>query len=96
MPRPIDGVASVTQSQNALELVQTAQRLAALAAQRQQADTEKTKAADLQRVTREEQAKGKTIRDDDPRKDRERRQKPEEELGHEQQDEALPKIDIVV
>ncbi len=96
MPRPIDGVASVTQSQNALELVQTAQRMAALATQRQQADTDKTKAADLKRVTREEEARGKSIRDDDPRQGRERRQKPEEELGHAAQDDAPTKIDIVV
>lgn len=96
MPRPIDGVASVTQSQNALELVQTAQRLAALAAQRQQAETQKTKAKDLAQVAREEQARGKGIRDDDPRKEKERRQQPEDELGNKPQDEPPQKIDIVV
>jgi hypothetical protein len=96
MTRPIDGVASVSQSQNVLELVQTAQRLAALAAQRQQTDTEKKKALDLVQVTREEQAQGKQIRDDDPRKSKERRQQPEAELGHEQQPETAAKIDIVV
>lgn len=96
MPRPIDGVASVNQSQNALELVQTAQRLAALAAQRQQKDTEKTKAQELEQVTREEQARGKGIRDDDPRKEKERRQHPEDELGKKPQDEPPKYIDIVV
>jgi hypothetical protein len=96
MPRPIDGVASITQSQNALELVQTAQRLAALATQRQQAETDKTKAKELIQVAREEQARGKGIRDDDPRKEKERRQHPEDELGHKQQDEPPKTIDIVV
>jgi hypothetical protein len=96
MPRPIDGVASVTQSQNALELVQTAQRMAALAAQRQQAETEKTKAKELLQVAREEQARGKGIRDDDPRKEKERRQNPEDELGNKPQDEPPKNIDIVV
>lgn len=96
MTRPLDGVASVQQSQNVLELVQTAQRLAALAAQRQQAETEKAKVREQLQVAREEQAHGKQIRDDDPRKNKERRQDPDAELGHEQQEGAAPKIDIVV
>jgi hypothetical protein len=96
MPRPVDGVASLNQSQNVLELVQTAQRLAALAQQRQQAETEKAKARDAAQITREEQAQGKQIRDDDPRKGKERRHNAEEELGHDEQEEAPKRIDIVV
>lgn len=96
MPRPIDAAASLTQSQNALELVQTAQRLAQLAQQRQQVETEKTKVADKTQVTKDEEAQGKTIRDDDPRQGRRRKRKLDEELGHEKQDDPPQHVDIVV
>jgi len=96
MPHPIDAIASLTQSQNLLELIHTAQRLQALAALRQRMDTEKAKDKDDTSVNRDEQAQGKAIRDDDPRKQRQRRQNPDEELGHEEQESPPTRIDIVV
>jgi hypothetical protein len=96
MPHPIDAIASLTQSQNLLELIHTAQRLQALAALRQRMDTEKAKEVDDTSVTRDQQAEGKTIRDDDPRKQRQRRQNPDDELGNEEQESPPPHIDIVV
>lgn len=73
MPRPVDGAASITQSQNALELVQTAQRLAALAQARQQTSTEKAKEAAQTTVTKQEEAQGRAIKDQEPRQGRPRR-----------------------
>lgn len=96
MPRPVDGVASLTQAQNALELVQTAQRLAALAALGQQADTKKSKAVERERVTREEEACGKSIRGDDQRRNRERRRKSGAPPAPSPREDAAPGIDIVV
>jgi hypothetical protein len=73
MVRPVDGVASITQSQNALELVQTAQRLAALATARQQGSTAVAKEAQATTVNKQAEAQGRTIRDDEPRRRRPRR-----------------------
>ena len=83
MVRPVEGVASLTQSQNALELVQTAQRLAALAAARQQGSTAVAKEAQATTVNKQAEAKGRTIRDDEPRHRRPRRDPKEQPTSEE-------------
>jgi hypothetical protein len=95
MVQPIDGALSLSQIQTALEMLMTAQREAAIAQLRHESDTERAKDTYQTTVTEQEEVSGKTIRDDDPRRGRERRQDPDEELGNEEQDEA-PHIDIVV
>jgi len=94
--RPIDGQLSLMQLQTILEMIQSATREGALTQSRQEADTEKAKDIYQTTVTRHEEVTSRAIRDDDPRKDRERRHNPDEELGHEEQDEAPPSVDIVV
>ena len=92
MVKPVEGVASLTQSQNALELVQTAQRLAALATARQQSSTAVAKDAQATTVNKQQEAQGQTIRDDDPR-----RRKPRRDLKDqpEREEDAPPEhIDI--
>lgn len=68
MVRPIDGQASLLQSQNVQEQLQTAQREAAIVADRHSADTKKAKDTYETTVTKSEEGKGKVIRDDDPSK----------------------------
>ena len=68
MVRPIDGQVSMLQSQNAQELLQTAQREGAIAADRHTADSKKAKDAYEKTVTKSEEGKGKVIRNDDPSK----------------------------
>jgi hypothetical protein len=96
MVRPVDGQLSLLQAQNALELLQSAQREQAINQLKQEADTEKAKDLYQSTVTKGEEVEGKAIRDEDQRKHRERRQNPEEELGHEEQDQPPENIDIVV
>lgn len=95
MPRPIDAAASLLQSQNVLELAQTAQRMAQIAQIHQQALTERAKEQEESSITRDEEAAGKTIRDDDPRSGRRRRRRPGGEHGCGEQN-APPHVDIVV
>ena len=95
MTRPIDGQLSLMQLPPILEMIQTAQREAAVNQLRQETDTEKVKDIYESTVTRKEELQGKIIRDEDPRRDRERRQDPDQELGHEEQ-ESAPQIDIIV
>jgi len=94
--RPIDGLATLMQAQNVQELLQSAQREAALAQLRHESDTEKAKDIYQTTVTRKEEANAKTIRDDDPREERRRRRDTEEELGNEEQDEPPKHINIVI
>ena len=94
--RPIDGLATLMQSLNVQELLNSAQREAALAQIRHESDTEKAKDIYQHTVTRKEEANAKLIRDDDPRKERRQQRDPEEELGNEDQDEPPKHINIVI
>lgn len=91
---PIEGIMSLMQVQTALEILQTAQREGAVAQLRHESDTTKAKDVYQTTVTEREELHGKTIRDDDPRRDR-RHQKREELPEREEQDEP-PHIDIIV
>lgn len=94
--RPIDGIATLLQAQNAQELLNSAQREAAIAQLRHEAETERTKDIQQTSVMRKDEAAGKSIRDDDPRRERQHRRNPDEELGNEKQDRPPEHIDIVV
>ena len=94
--RPIDGIAALLQAQNAQELLNSAQREAAIARLRHETETERTKDIQQTSVTRKDEAAGKSIRDDDPRRERQRRRHPDDELGNEEQDRPPRRIDIVI
>ena len=95
--RPIDGIATLLQAQNVQELLNSAQREAAIAQLRHEAETDKAKDIYQTTVTKHEEASGKTIRDDDPREERRHRDDdPEDELGNEEQETPPPQIDIVI
>lgn len=85
MVRPIDGQVSLLQSQNAQELLHSAQREGAIAADRHTADSKKAKDTYETTVTKSEEGKGKIIRDEDPgkggkhRDGRDSEDRPEEE-----------------
>jgi hypothetical protein len=83
------------QAQNVQELLASAQREVALAQLRHLSDTERTKELDQATINKEEEAQGKTIRDDDPRQGR--KQQSREDLPERQsEDEPPPRIDIIV
>ncbi|MBN2082976.1 hypothetical protein JW859_12325 [bacterium] len=94
MVRPIEGILSLSQVQTALEMLQTAQREAAIAQLRQERDTEKAKDIYQTTVTEREEARGRTIRDDDPRQGRPRRER--DDLPRPENDDDAPHVDIVV
>jgi hypothetical protein len=94
MSMPINGIASLQQAQNALELVMSAQREAGIVQDRKETDTEQTKRAEQQSVIKQEEAKGKQIRDDDPRQRNRREQQQGEE--NKQHPDGRPRIDIVI
>lgn len=95
--RPIDGVATLLQAQNAQELLNSAQREAAIAQLRHEAGTDKARDIYQTTVTKHEEASGKTIRDDDPREERRPRQEAEvDEPGTEEQETPPAHIDIVI
>ena len=94
MVGPIEGILSLSQVQTALEMLQTAQREAAIAQLKQERDTEIAKEVYQTTVTEREEARGKTIRDDDPRRGRPRRRR--NDLPRPDDDEETPHVDIVV
>ena len=95
MVRPIDGQVSMLQSQNTQELLQTAQREGAIAADRHTADSKKDKDTYETTVTASEKGKGKVIRDDDPSKGGKHRD--EQDTEDRPDEETLPvRIDIQV
>ena len=96
MVRPIDGQASMLQQPNLLELIQTAQREAAIARLKHEAATEKAKDLEQTSVVRYEETQHKAIRDDDPRRSRQRRRSLDDELGHAEQEPAPEGIDIII
>ena len=95
--RPIDGVATLLQAQNAQELLNSAQREAAIAQLRHEAETDKARDIYQTTVTKHEEASGKLIRDDDPREERRPQRQPEDEPEPEEtgQEAPPPHIDIV-
>lgn len=95
MTRPIDGQLSLMQLPQILEMIQTAQREAAVNQLKQESDTEKAKDTYETSVTRNEEVEGRTIRDEDPRRGRERRRRPDKAPGRDQHDQAL-QVDILV
>ena len=95
MVRPVDGQASLLQSQNIQELLQSAQREAAIAADRHSSDTKKAKDIYETTVTKSEQAQGKLIRDDDPAKGGKHREAQDSEERSAEED-APGRIDLKV
>lgn len=93
MTRPIDSAVILSQVQTALEIMQSAQRQAALAQLRHESDTDRAKATYQTAVTKKEELSGKTIRDDDPRRDRQRHRHRDEDDDEQQQ---RPVIDLIV
>ena len=85
-----------SQVQNALEMLATAQRELAIAQTRYESDTDRTRDLDRATITKEAEARGRTIRDDDPRGGRRQRRSWDEELGRDEQDDPPPRIDIVI
>ena len=94
MTRPIESAVILSQVQTALEMLQTAQREAALARLRHESDTDRAKEADHTSVTRQDEVVGRTIRDSDPRRRRPQRQHTEDD--DEDQEQTRPTIDIIV
>jgi hypothetical protein len=95
MVQPIDGAASLIQAQNVQELLASAQREVALAQLRHMSDTERTRELDQATINKEEEAQGKTIRDDDPRQGRKRQSR--EDMPERNDEDPPPQhIDIVV
>jgi hypothetical protein len=95
MVLPIEGALSLMQIQTALEILQTAQREAAIARIRHESDSDKARDIYQTTVTEHEEVSGKTIRDDDPRESRKRRPEEEDQPAREDQDEP-PHVDIIV
>jgi hypothetical protein len=79
MVKPVDGQASLNQAQNALELAQTVQRLAELAQARQRLSDAAAQRVEHDAVVKQEEAKGRTIRDDDPRQSHKQKRSPKDE-----------------
>lgn len=96
MTRPIDSAVVLSQVQTALEMLQTAQREAALARLRHETDTDRAKEADQTAVTKQQEVSGKTIRDQDPRRHRQRPPSREPEDEDDEQYPPPPVIDIIV
>ncbi len=95
MVRPIDGQVSMLQSQNAQELLQSAQREGAIASDRHTTDSKKAKDIYETTVTKSEEGKGKIIRDDDPGRGGKHRD--EQDSEDRPDEETLPtRIDIEI
>lgn len=94
MTRPIESAVILSQVQTALEMLQTAQREAALARLRHESDTDRAKETDHTTVTRQDEVVGRTIRDSDPRR-RQRQRQPAED-DDDDQAQTRPTIDIIV
>lgn len=95
MTRPIESAVILSQVQTALEMLQTAQREAALARLRHESDTDRAKTTDHTTVTRQDEVVGRTIRDSDPRRRQPQRQRTEDDED-EDQERTRPTIDIIV
>jgi len=92
---PVEGQLSLMQVISALEMLQSAQREQVIVAERHIQTTERIKDIYDRTVTRDEEAQGKIIRDEDPRKHRERPPMPERKQDEDDIEET-PEIDIVV
>ncbi len=96
MVLPIEGQLSLMQVISAMEMLQSAQREQVVVTGRHEQRTEQIKDIYEKTVTPDEAAEGKVIRDEDPRKNRERRQMPKRDSDEDPDAPPAPEIDILV
>jgi len=95
MVRPIDGVASIQAPLRLQEQLHNAQRQAQIPHEAQERDAVKTQAQLSERVQAEEKALGDAIREDDPRRGRNRQQHEQDDEDDDQPQDGLPHVDLV-